>query len=43
VNVPTELSEPGTKVQLDIRGERVDAEIVALPWFESQKKIPDTI
>jgi glycine cleavage system aminomethyltransferase T len=43
VNVPTELSEPGTKVQLDIRGDRVDAEIVALPWFESHKKIPEGI
>jgi aminomethyltransferase len=43
VNVPTELSEPGTKVQLDIRGERVDAEIVALPWFGSHKVIPDGI
>jgi len=43
VNVPTELSEPGTKVQLDIRGTLVDAEIVALPWFESHKKIPEGI
>ena len=43
VNVPTELSEPGTKVQLDIRGTLVDAEIVALPWFESHKIIPEGI
>lgn len=43
VNVPTELAEPGTKVKLDIRGELVDAEIVALPWFESHKTIPDGI
>ncbi len=43
VNVPTELSELGTKVQLDIRGTLVDAEIVALPWFESHKKIPEGI
>ena len=43
VNVPTELAEPGTKVKLDIRGELVDAEIVALPWFESHKTIPEGI
>ena len=43
VNVPTDLSEPGTKVQLDIRGTIVEAEIVALPWFESHKKIPEGI
>ena len=36
-------SEPGTKVQLDIRGTLVDAEIVALPWFESHKIIPEGI
>ena len=43
VNVPTELAEPGTKVKLDIRGELVDAEIVALPWFQSHKTIPGGI
>ena len=43
VNVPTELAEPGTKVKLDIRGELVDAEIVALPWFQSHKTIPEGI
>lgn len=43
VNVPTELAEPGTKVKLDIRGELVDAEIVALPWFGSHKTIPEGI
>lgn len=43
VNVPTKLAEPGTKVKLDIRGELVDAEIVALPWFESHKTIPEGI
>ena len=43
VNVPTDVAEPGTKVQLDIRGTLVDAEIVALPWFESHKKIPEGI
>ena len=43
VNVPTELAEPGTKVKLDIRGELVDAEIVALPWFKSHKTIPEGI
>ncbi len=43
LNVPTELSEPGTQVQLDIRGTLVDSEIVALPWFESHKKIPEGI
>ncbi len=43
VNVPAELAEPGTKVKLDIRGELVDAEIVALPWFESHKTIPEGI
>lgn len=43
VNVPSELAEPGTNVQLDIRGTLVDAEIAALPWFESHKKIPDGI
>jgi hypothetical protein len=41
--VPTALSLPGTRIQLDIRGELVDAEIVALPWFESHKKIPEGI
>jgi aminomethyltransferase len=41
VNVPTALSKPGTRIQLDIRGELIDAEIVALPWFESHKKIPE--
>ena len=43
VNVPTELAQPGTKVKLDIRGELVEAEIVALPWFESHKTIPEGI
>jgi len=43
VNVPTELSAPGTQVQLDIRGTLVDAEIAALPWFQSHKTIPEGI
>jgi glycine cleavage system aminomethyltransferase T len=41
--VPTELSAPGTQVQLDIRGTLVDAEIAALPWFQSHKTIPEGI
>ena len=43
VNVPTELSAPGTQVQLDIRGTLVDAEIAALHWFQSHKTIPEGI
>ncbi len=43
VNVPTELSGPGTQVQLDIHGTLVDAEITALPWFQSHKTIPEEI
>ena len=43
LNGPTELAAPGTQVQLDIRGTLVDAEIAALPWFQSHKKIPEGI
>ena len=43
LNVSTELSEPGTRVRLDIRGSLVDAEIVTLPWFSSHKTMPQDL
>ena len=40
VNVPTELSSPGTKIDLEFPGDRRSAETVALPWFPAEKTIP---
>lgn len=32
--VPASYSEPGTKVQVDVRGRRIDAEVVPLPFYK---------
>lgn len=32
--VPTSYAEPGTKVQVDVRGRRIDAEVVPLPFYK---------
>ena len=40
VNLPTELTAPGTNIKLDTHDGWQDAEVVKLPWFPSQKVIP---
>ena len=32
--VPVDYSEVGTKVQVDVRGRRIDAEVVLLPFYK---------
>ena len=32
--VPASYAEPGTKVQVDVRGRRIDAEVVPLPFYK---------
>lgn len=32
--VPVSYAEPGTKVQVDVRGRRIDAEVVSLPFYK---------
>ena len=38
-NLPTGLSEPGERFEVDTRSESVDAVVVKTPWFQSLKKI----
>jgi glycine cleavage system aminomethyltransferase T len=40
VNLPKALAEPGTRITIDCGGEWREAEVVAIPWFESEKVIP---
>ena len=40
VNLPTALAEPGTRITIDCGDEWREAEVVAIPWFESEKVIP---
>lgn len=40
VNLPTDCSAPGTAINLELPGGRRSAEVVALPWFPSEKTIP---
>ncbi|MEP5567597.1 MAG: glycine cleavage T C-terminal barrel domain-containing protein [Halioglobus sp.] len=43
VNVPTELAEPGTPLQIQTLTETRNAAVVALPWFKSITKMPEDI
>jgi glycine cleavage system aminomethyltransferase T len=40
VNLPTEYAKPGTAIELHLPEGRRQAEVVALPWFPAEKKIP---
>ena len=40
VNLPVEYALPGTAIDLDLPEGRRAAEVVSLPWFPSEKKIP---
>lgn len=40
VNLPTEFAEPGTTIELHLPEGIREAEVVALPWFPAEKKIP---
>jgi aminomethyltransferase len=35
--VKTEYAEIGTKVEAEVRGRRVEAEVVALPFYKREK------
>ena len=40
VNLPDEYAAPGTLIELDLPEGQRSAEVVALPWFPAEKKIP---
>jgi len=40
VNLPSEYAVPGTAIDLELPEGRRAAEVVSLPWFPSEKKIP---
>jgi aminomethyltransferase len=40
VNLPTEYAKPGTAIELHLPEGMRQAEVVALPWFPAEKKIP---
>ena len=40
VNLPTEYAKPGTAIELHLPEGMRQAEVVALPWFTAEKKIP---
>ena len=40
VNLPVEYAAPGTLIELDLPEGQRSAEVVALPWFPAEKKIP---
>ncbi len=42
VNLPTELTKPGTDIKLDTHDGWQDAKVVELPWFSPQKIIPSS-
>ena len=36
--LPTAYLEPGTKVEVDVRGRRIPCEVVALPFYKKETK-----
>jgi glycine cleavage system aminomethyltransferase T len=36
--IPTRLDVPGTKLSIDCRGKRVDAEVVRGPFYKREKR-----
>ncbi|MBR2664818.1 MAG: glycine cleavage system aminomethyltransferase GcvT, partial [Clostridia bacterium] len=38
--VETQYREPGTRVEVDVRGRRVEAEVVRMPFYKKQGKEP---